>query len=110
MIQDFSLRKYLVNKKFQAFADKMKRLNYLLKFFFSEAQKDSELLVIVSGGASLPIELPTGEGKYWRGNKDIGKFTQYKKSALTSPIYVKGASAEKFCGYYEASDLIKKTY
>jgi hypothetical protein len=110
IVRDFSLEKLLAQKKFSQFAEKLGDLNYLASYFFYEAEKDEDLLVLVSGTNSRPIELP-GEGfKFWKNAQSTGSHILYKRSSLLSPIMAKGAAAENFCGIFEESEIVKKTY
>ncbi len=61
-------------------------------------------LVLLTSGATVNLDFPF-QGRDW-GNLEYT--TQTSKRDLLSSVFAFGASAEKFCGIQEASDLARK--
>ena len=110
IIRDFSLEKMLKKKNFNSFAEKAGELNYLANYLFHEAEQDENLLVLITGASSIPVELPAQGYKNWKDAKSMTKKLLYKRSSILSPVMAKGAGAEKFCGIFEESQVVKRTY
>ena len=110
MVRDYSLLEIIKKKNYKYLSERLAELNYMIEFFYQKAEKDEDLLVIVSSAESIPMELPNQGGKYWSNAINTFKFSSFKKPSLMSPILVKGAGSEKFCGIFDATEIIKKLY
>lgn len=67
----------------------------------------AEMLVIVTGAESLPLEFPQ-QGKEWAEFEKTGKNVIYKNTSLMSPVLARGAMAENFCGIFDESETLKR--
>jgi len=67
------------------------------------------VLVMVSGTNSLPVEFPF-KGKEWVGYEKKGANIVYHKDSLISPIWAKGSGSENFCGIYGEEDIVKRLF
>ena len=68
----------------------------------------NEILIMISGAESLPIEFPL-QGKEWADFERSGKNLIYKNTSLMSPVLARGPMAENFCGIFDEADMLKRT-
>ena len=110
VVQDFELERVIKKGDFQKISNKLLAINNMMSYFSYEASKSDDLLVLVVGAASRAVELPNEGFKNWSPGKRTNKKLIYKRPSLLSPVFAYGAGAEKFCGFFEQSKLIERTY
>ena len=106
IVRDFNFQKALKNKDLAKAQESLLEIDRILGIL--PVDKKDEILVIVSGAESLPIEFPL-EGKEWAAFEKTGKNVIYKNAALMSPVLAKGPMAENFCGIFDESEMLKRT-
>jgi hypothetical protein len=107
VIRDFSLRDTIVRKDVESLREKLSEIERLYAYFLSEQNKDSKLLVVLSGSGARNVELPQS-GKQWERFDKSGKYLLYRRNSLMSPVFAKGPHSENFCGIFEESDVFRR--
>ena len=106
IVRDFNFQKALKKKDISKAHESLLEIDRIVGML--PADKADEILVIISGAESLPIEFPL-EGKDWAGFEKSGKNVIYKNASLMSSVLAKGPMAENFCGIFDESDMLKRT-
>lgn len=107
IFQDSSFYNSLKNQKILAAKDILIEISNHLKW--AQELDSSEVLILVTGTNSLPIEYPN-KGQEWIEYLKTGKNITYKKESLVSPIFAYGPSSENFCGVYSEEDVLKRMF
>ncbi len=107
LIRDFSYYNHIKNKKINLAKESLRNINQLLGKFYKEIETQKNLLVIVSSAAPQSFEFPKS-GKPWQDFEAKGKNIYYHRNDLLSPIFVKGARAENFCGIFDEAEILKR--
>ncbi len=109
IIQDYHLEENLKNKNFIGVTDSLRELEKLYAKFISEASRDHDMLVLITTATSTGLVFPAA-GNKWEGLEKTGSYLTYMESKLQSPVFADGASAENFCGMYEADEIRKRLF
>ena len=107
IVRDFSYYNALKEQKVLEASEILFELEKTLSFFMQEIDRDT--LVLWTSSAALNIEFPA-KGKKWEGLIKKGQNLVFHQSALMSPVFAKGPSAENFCGIYSEAELIKRLF
>lgn len=107
IFQDTTFLQALKSKKILEAKDFLIELTNNLKWIYELPNK--EILVLISGTNSLPIEFPD-KGKTWAEYQKSGANIIYHRESLVSPIYAWGASSENFCGVYGEEDILRRIF
>ena len=105
VVRDFNFQNALKKKDITLAKEALQEIDRLVASI--DKSKASELLIIVSGAESLPIEFPV-QGKSWAEFEKSGKNVIYKTSSLMSPVLAVGAMSENFCGIFDESEMLKR--
>ena len=105
VVRDFNFQKSLKRKDLSGAKEVLLEIDRIVAML--EGQKSSEVLVVISGAESLPIEFPL-QGKEWSDFEKSGKNIIYKNSSLMSPVLARGAMAENFCGIFDESEMLMR--
>lgn len=105
IVRDFNFQNALKKKDLSLAKESLQEIDRLVSSIARDNR--SELLVVVSGAESLPIEFPL-QGKEWSDFEKSGKNVIYKNSSLMSPVLAVGAMAENFCGIFDESEMLKR--
>ncbi|MBC7429516.1 MAG: hypothetical protein H7336_12940 [Bacteriovorax sp.] len=105
IVRDFNFQNALKRKDIGLAKEALQEIDRLISVI--DKSKSSELLIIVSGAESLPIEFPA-QGKPWSDFEKSGKNIIYKTSSLMSPVLATGAMSENFCGIFDESEMMKR--
>jgi hypothetical protein len=105
VVRDFNFQKALMKKDLTLAKESLLEIDRIVGSVINE--KAGELLVVISGADSLPVEFPL-QGKEWAEFEKNGKNVIYKNSALMSPVLARGAMSENFCGIFDESDMLKR--
>jgi hypothetical protein len=105
LIRDFSFQNALLKKDINLAKDSLLEIDRLVASIDQTAFSD--VLIIVSGAESLPLEFPL-QGKEWADFYKSGKNVIYKNSSLMSPVLAVGAMSENFCGIFDESEMLKR--
>ena len=105
LLRDFNFMKALKKKDIGFAKESLQEIERIVSFINS--LKRSDVLVIVSGAESLPIEFPKA-GKEWSEFEKSGKNIIFKNSSLMSPVLANGPMAENFCGLFDESEMMKR--
>lgn len=106
IVRDFNFQKALRKKDLTLAKESLLEVDRIIGSL--PADKADEILVIITGAESLPLEFPL-QGKEWAEFEKSGKNIIYKNSSLMSPVLAKGAMSENFCGIFDESELLKRT-
>lgn len=107
LVRDLSFYESLKMKKVAVAKEKLFELEKIFSYFLNEAQKDNNMLVLLSSGAPRNIEFPK-EGRTWQKFDERAKYVTYKRGGLSSPVFAYGARAENFCGFFEESEILSR--
>lgn len=105
IVRDFNFQKAIKAKDISYAKESLQEIERIVSWL--KKDKASDLLIILSGAESLPIEFPL-QGKEWATFEKTGKNVFYKNSSLMSPVLAFGAMAENFCGVFEESEMLKR--
>ncbi len=105
LVRDFSFQKALKKKDISLAKESLQEIDRIIASVKKE--KDGELLVVLTGAESLPLEFPL-QGKEWADFEKSGKNVFYKNPSLMSPVLARGAMAENFCGIFDESEMLKR--
>ena len=105
IVRDFSFQNALKKKDLSLAKESLQEIDRLVASI--DRSKISELLIVVSGAESLPLEFPL-QGKEWAEFEKTGKNVIYKNSSLMSPVLAVGAMSENFCGIFDESEMLKR--
>lgn len=105
VVRDYNFQKALKKKDLSYARESLLEIDRMVASLANE--KPGDLLVIVSGAESLPVEFPL-QGKEWAEFEKSGKNIIYKNTALMSPVLARGAMAENFCGIFDESEMLKR--
>ncbi|MBP9674558.1 MAG: hypothetical protein KBD63_05640 [Bacteriovoracaceae bacterium] len=76
-------------------------------YWLQLAQKDPHLLILITSSAPFKINFPK-TGTTWKTVAEKGEGVSFVGQSLQAPLFVKGASAENFCGFYEETDILPR--
>lgn len=105
LVRDFSFQKALKKKDISLAKESLQEIDRIVAAVKKE--KEDEILVVVTGAESLPIEFPL-QGKEWADFEKNGKNILYKNSALMTPVLARGPMSENFCGIFDESEVLKR--
>lgn len=105
IVRDFNFQKALKKKDLTLAKETLLELDRIVGSL--PADRRDEILIIVSGAESMPIEFPL-QGKEWADFEKTGKNVFYKNTALMSPVLARGPMAENFCGIFDESEMLKR--
>ncbi|MBY0413743.1 MAG: hypothetical protein K2Q18_06245, partial [Bdellovibrionales bacterium] len=105
VVRDYNFQKALKKKDVSYAKEALLEIDRVVASLQNE--KAGELLVIISGAESQPLEFPL-QGKEWAEFEKSGKNILYKNSSLMSPVLARGAMAENFCGIFDESEMLKR--
>ncbi|MEA9356555.1 hypothetical protein SHI21_10085 [Bacteriovorax sp. PP10] len=105
IVRDFNFQKALKKKDLTLAKEALLELDRIVGSFPTD--RLDEILVIVSGAESQPMEFPL-QGKEWSDFEKTGKNVIYKNTALMSPVLARGPMAENFCGIFDESEMLKR--
>ena len=83
--------------------------NYLgeIDSFIKKIKKRYKGLILITGAASRPLELPFS-GRAWKNYEKSGIGVLYKRKAIFAPVFAEGNGSEAFCGTYNNSEIAQK--
>ncbi len=105
VIRDFNFQKALLKKDLGLAKESLLEIDRIVGELRKNQNK--ELLIVVSGGESLPLEFPL-QGKQWAEFEKNGKNLFYKSSSLIAPVLASGAMAENFCGIFDEAEMYNR--
>jgi len=105
IVRDFNFQNALKKKDLTLAKETLLELDRIIGSL--PVDKADEILVVISGAESLPMEFPL-QGKEWADFEKTGKNVIYKNTALMSPVLARGAMAENFCGIFDESEMLKR--
>lgn len=107
-IRDFRYLNFLKNGDVKNAREVLSEINKVINFFKTQPYA-TQTLILVSGGETQSLRLPT-QGKEWEAFEKLGKNVKLERSRLNSPVLAKGPSAENFCGVYEESKILSRHF
>jgi hypothetical protein len=107
LFQDLRLSSALARKKSLEVIDILKDYNDALEELIKMARNNKNILLLLSGTAGMPLELPS-QGREWERFFARGEAVTFKKQSATTPLFAWGARSENFCGFYNESDIIQR--
>ena len=105
VVRDFNFQKALQKKDLSLVKESLLEIDKIISSLNNE--KPGEILVIVSGAQSMPMEFPL-QGKEWAEFEKSGKNVIYKHPSLMSPVLARGAMSENFCGIFDEAEMLKR--
>lgn len=109
VIRNFKYASYLKQKKIAKAKAELSELNAILGNFQKLAQKDSNLLILVSSASAIEVDFPKA-GREWQRYERSGKHIRSINRKLLSTLFVSGARAENFCGVYDQSEIMSRIF
>ena len=109
IIRNFAYMNYLKKKRIKQAKEELQEINSTLSFFQNIAEKNSDVLVLLTSSDAIDLQLPKA-GKQWASYEKNVSYVKYNNSNLLSPVYAFGARAENFCGTFEQSDVMKRIF
>jgi hypothetical protein len=82
-------------------------LDKILKGLISSSKLPHSTLVLVTGVAPHPIEIPI-KGEQWAQFEKKGQNLQFKNQSIIAPLFAWGANAENFCGTHALNSIKEK--
>lgn len=105
IVRDFNFQKALIKKDLGLAKESLLEIDRLVGEIKKSGSK--ELLIVVSGAESLPLEFPL-QGKQWAEFEKNGKNLFYKTSSLISPVLASGPMSENFCGMFDEAEMYNR--
>ena len=105
IVRDFNFQKALLKKDLSLAKEALLEIERIVGDI--RKNQNNQLLVVISGGESLPIEFPF-QGKEWGEYAKSGKNLFYKASSLMSPVTATGPMSENFCGIFDEVEIYKR--
>lgn len=106
IVRDFNFQKALRKKDLTLAKESLLEVDRIIGSL--PANRAGEILIIITGAESLPLEFPL-QGREWAEFQKTGKNIIYKNSSMMSPVLARGAMAENFCGIFDEAELLKRT-
>lgn len=106
VIRDYNFQNALKKKDISLAKESLQEIDRLIASI--DRSKAGELLIIISGAETMPVEFPL-QGKEWANFEKTGKNVIYKNSSLMSPVLASGAMSENFCGIFDEAEMLKRT-
>lgn len=107
IVRDFSFKHELERKNFNAAREVLRDIDKTVESFYTLTDSRSDVLVVVSGAASLDLDFPL-EGKDWQKFDLRGGEVYPRRGELSVPVFAQGARSENFCGFYEESQIFDR--
>lgn len=107
VVRDFSLKHALEKQSINQARDALREIDKAIEGFYRLTNTYQDLLVIVSGAASIDVDFPE-EGAQWKQFDLKGSNAVVRKGELSIPVFAQGARAENFCGFYEEAQLFER--
>ena len=107
IIRNFNYLNALKKRDVRKATGILEELDALYTYFSRLGQKNNDILLLISGSETRRFEFPK-KGTDWGVFKKEGRKIIYHKSSLLSPVYAKGPQAEKFCGIFSESQMLKR--
>ena len=105
--RDFSFYNALIKRDIRLAREKLIEIEKIFDFFYEWQRKNRGTLLLLTSSSAQEVEFPS-MGKNWGKFEMKGKFLNFKKAKLISSVYAIGSGAEKFCGFYNASDILSR--
>ncbi|MGZ3809805.1 MAG: hypothetical protein ACXVCE_17105, partial [Bacteriovorax sp.] len=105
LVRDFNFLKALRKKDISYAKESLQEIERIINWI--NAQKRDDLLILITGAESLPIEYPK-EGREWAEYERSGKNILYKNTSLMSPVLAQGPMSENFCGLFDETEMLKR--
>lgn len=105
LLREFNFLKALKKKDIGYAKEILQEIEKIVSWV--KLQKDSNILILITGAESLNIEYPN-EGNEWAEFEKSGKNVIYKNSSLMSPVFAFGSMSENFCGLFDESEMQKR--
>ncbi len=109
ILQNYNYQNLLKKNKIQQARTELLELNSVIRFFQKEAEKSSDMLVLVTSSDATSLKLPKA-GHQWKVYEKSAKYVRVDPSLLMSPTYAFGARAENFCGIYEQNQALMRIF
>lgn len=109
LIRNFQYAKYLKQKDVAKAKAELGEINNVLAFFQKQAEKNIDMLIIVSSAESIALDFPRS-GSDWQRYEKKGRLNITRKTKLLSTLYASGARAENFCGVYDQSEILARIF
>jgi hypothetical protein len=107
VVRDFSYYHALIKRDYLAAKEALRDLDKTIESFYKLTEGRSDILVVVTGVASLDVDFPL-EGKDWQQFELKGANAVSRSSELVTPVFATGARAENFCGFYQESQVFER--
>ena len=105
LLRDYNYIKAIKKKDISFAKESLQEVERIISYINS--LKRTDVLVVLSGAESLPLEFPK-EGKEWSEFEKSGKNLIFKNSSLMSPVLANGPMSENFCGLFDESEMMKR--
>ena len=109
LIRNFQYAKYLKQNDIVRAKAELGELNNVLAFFQKEAEKNIDMLILVSSAESIGLDFPRS-GNEWQRYEKKGNIKMARKTKLLSTLYASGARAENFCGVFDQSQVLSRIF
>lgn len=106
IVRDFNFQKALKKKDLTLAKESLLEIDRIIGSL--PVERADEILLLVTGADSLPLEFPL-QGKEWAEFEKTGKNIIYKNASLMSPVLARGPMAENFCGIFDEAEMLKRT-
>lgn len=107
IVRDFSLKHSLDRQNINQTREALREIDKAVESFYRLTEANQDLLVIVSGAASVDVDFPA-EGNEWQQFDLKGAHAMARRGELSVPVFAEGARAENFCGFYEEAQLFER--
>jgi hypothetical protein len=84
-------------------------IDKIIKGLVNTTKLASDTLILVSGYAPRPIEMPS-RGNQWIQFEKSGVNISSKQQSMLAPIFSYGANAENFCGIFPSNEIREKIF
>ena len=109
LIRNFQYAKYLKQNDIAKAKAELGEINNVLSFFQKQAEKNIDMLIIVSSAESIALDFPRS-GSEWQKYEKKSRLKVTQKTKLLSTLYASGARAENFCGVFDQSEILSRIF
>ncbi len=106
LLRSNQLMKAILSKDLSKVKESLGNINRIATYFQS-FQSKSQVLFVLAGSQSIPIEMPKNS-KEWEEYEKSEKNIFFKSASLMSPVFSYGNMSENFCGLFKESEFIKR--
>lgn len=109
LLRDFSYLKAIEERRIGDAREVLREIDKILEYFYNLADSRQDVLVLLTSSESLKLDFPA-KGEEWKIFERSGQKLKFGKSSLVAPVFVKGARAENFCGFYEEVSIFSRIF